>query len=432
MKSIKINNKYKKTRNKYNSKKKIGFLSGNYKKGEINIDIKNIPIKKLPFTEKIKNIQGTVSLYGKMDSKKGTIYLTGQQIASKKLKGFDVFGKLYKQDYKWFADISTKDKKIDLNAFYETKRNNGIVVSYNGVDSNNVLQILGFKNPQLSGKVSGNIKYSANDYKTSVNMNFKKGKLLDNNFNSWNISADYSNKQISISTFTLTGPQANVQVKSFIDFSSKNSDSYFNTSVKNFRVKGINVNYNLTINGKLVDDNKVFGKISADKLEIGKINLAHKAFVSLSKEKIHLSRLNNDNGLSGDVEYDISENTISALIRTTQSKLSQYYSKTRGSLTSEVNVSGNIKNPVVLVDATIKDGFYNDLLFNAETKVVYKNKKMNLNKFTILAGDKDKAKITGSGILDKNNSNLQIQFKNVSETIINKYVGFRTPLKGVF
>ena len=113
----------------------------------------------------------TVSLYGRIDSKKGTIYLTGQQIASKKLKGFDVLGKLYKQDYKWFADISTKDKKIDLNAFYETKRNNGIVVSYNGVDSNNVLQILGFKNPQLSGKVSGNIKYSAN-------MTFESAKIF--------------------------------------------------------------------------------------------------------------------------------------------------------------------------------------------------------------------------------------------------------------
>ena len=41
------------------------------------------------------------------------------------------------------------------------------------------VSVLGFKNPQLSGKVSGNIKYSANDYKTSVNMNFKKGTLFE-------------------------------------------------------------------------------------------------------------------------------------------------------------------------------------------------------------------------------------------------------------
>ena len=39
---------------------------------------------------------------------------------------------------------------------------------------------------------------------------------------------------------------------------------------------------------------------------------------------------------------------------------------------------------------------------------------MNLNKFTINAGDKEKAKITGSGILDATKSNLQIEFKDVS------------------
>ena len=416
----------------YNNKKKVGYLSGNYKNGEINVDIKNIPIKKLPFTEKIKNIKGTISLSGKIDSKQGTIYLTGQQIASKKLKGFDVLGKLYKQDYKWFAEINTKDKKLGLNAFYETKRNNGIVIYYDGVDTNNILQILGFKSPPLSGKATGNIKYSANDYTTSVNINLKKGTLFDNKFNNWDIYANYSNKQINISTFTLIGPQTKIQAKTFIDFSNKNSDSYFNTTIKDFKIKGVNINYDLTINGKLVDDNKIIGKVSADKLEIGKINFAHKAFLSLSKEKIHLSRLNNDNGLSGDIEYDLSQNMISALIKHDSSKLSQYYSKVKGRLTSETKISGDIKNPNIFVDAVIKDGLYNDLVFNAETKIIYKNKKMNLNKFLILAGDKSKAKVTGSGILDKNNTNIKIKFTNVSETIINRYVGFRTPLKGIF
>jgi len=416
----------------YNNKKKVGYLSGNYKEGEVSVDIKNIPIKKLPFTEKIKNIKGTISLSGKIDSKKGTIYLTGQQIASTKLKNFDVLGKLYKQDYKWFAEINTKDKKIGLDAFYETKKNNGIVVYYDGVDTNNILQILGFKNPLLSGKATGNIKYSANDHTTLVKTNLKKGTLFDNTFNNWDISASYSNKQINISTFTLTGPETKIQIKSFVDFLNKNSDSYFSTTVKDFKFKGININSDITVNGKLVDDNKIVGKISADKLEIGKINLAHKALLLLTKEKIYLDHFNNDNGLSGNVEYVFSTNTISALIKHSQSKLSKYYSNIKGRLSSEATVSGDIKNPIILVDAKIKDGLYNDLLFNAETKISYKNKKMNLNKFVINAGDKSPAKITGSGILDKNNSNIQIEFKNVSENIINRYMGFRTPLKGVF
>lgn len=416
----------------YNNKKKVGYLSGNYKKGEVSVDIKNILIKQLPFMEKFKNVKGSLSLYGNIDSKKGTIYLTGKQIASKNLKNFDISGKLYKQDYKWFAEISTKDKKIDMNAFYETKQNNGATIYYNGVDSNNVLQILGLKNPQLSGKVTGTINYSGKGKTTSVNMNLKKGELFGNEFNTWNIAGHYSNKQINISTFSFSGPQTKIDTKSFIDFADKKADSYFNTSIKNFKLKGVNINYDLTINGKLVEDNKIIGKISADKFEVGKVNLAHKAFMELSKEKLSLKHFNNGNGLSGNFEYIFSTGALSSVIKHTESKLSQYYSNVKGRLTSEIRTSGDISNPTILVNAKINNGLYNDLAFDFNTNVSYRNKKMNLNKFTINAGDKEKAKITGSGILDATNSNLQIEFKDVSEKIINKYFGFRTPLKGTF
>ncbi|MCR4663427.1 MAG: translocation/assembly module TamB [Endomicrobiaceae bacterium] len=416
----------------YNNKKKVGYLAGNYKTGEVSVDIKDIQIKKLPFIEKVKTIKGTVSLYGSIDSTKGTINLACKQIASTKLKNFDVLGKLYKQDYKWFAEINTKDKKIGLNSFYETKRNNGLSVYYNSVDLNNILQILGFKKPQLSGKATGSVTYSSNDNLTSVNMSMKNGSLLGNKFNAWDISGNYSNKQIKISTFTFNGPKAKIEAQSFIDFSSKDSDSYFNTSIKNFKFEGLNINYNLTVNGKLVEDNKIVGKIDASTLEIGKINLAHKAFISLSKERVHLSRLSNNNGLSGDFIYEFENKSVSGVIKHTDSKLSQFYPKIKGRLTSETKISGDIKNPVILADAKITNGLYNDLIFDLDTKITYKNKKINLNKFSILAGDKSKAKITGSGVLDADNTNMKIEFKNVSEQIINNYVGFRTPLKGIF
>ena len=416
----------------YHNKKKVGYLSGNYKKGEVSVDIKNIPIKQLPFIEKVKNVKGTVSLQGKTDNKQGIIYLTGKQIASKNLNNFDISGKLYKQDYKWFAEISTKDKKIDMNAFYETKQNNGVDIRYNGVDSNNVLKILGLKNPQLSGKVTGIINYSGKDKTTSVNVNLKKGELFGNKFNTWDIAGYYSNKQINISTFTFSGPQTKINTKSFIDFSDKNSDSFFSTSIKNFKLKGININYDLTINGKLVEDDKIIGRISVDKFEVGKINLAHKAFMELSKEKLKLKHFNNGNGLSGNFEYVFSTGALSSVIKHTESKLSQHYSNIKGRLTSEIRTSGDISNPQILVNANMNNGLYNDLAFDFNTNISYRNKKMNLNKFTINAGDKEKAKITGSGVLDATNSNLQIEFKDVSEKIINKYFGFRTPLKGTF
>ncbi len=416
----------------YNNKKKVGYVSGNYETEDISVDIKNVPIKKLPFLEKIKTIRGTVSLNGSMNSKSGTIYLTANQVASKNLKNFDVLGKLYKQDYKWFAEIKTKDKKIEIDSFYETKTNNGVSVRYKGVDSNNVLQILGMKNPPVTGKATGSIIYSANNNTTTVNMDLQKGTLLDNKYNSWNISGDYSNKQINISTFTFKGPQTNITAKSFIDFSSKDSNSYFTTSIKNFKVKGININYDLTVNGKLADDNKIIGKVFASKFEVGKISLVHRALMELTKEKIILKRFNNENGLSGQIEYEFATGNISSTLKNTQSKLTQYYSDAKGILSSETNISGNIKNPTILVNAKVEKGLYNGLNFNFDTKVSYKNKKMNLTKFLITAGTGNKARITGSGILDENNTDMKVEFKDVSEQIINKYFGFRTPLKGAF
>ena len=416
----------------YNNKKKVGYLSGNYKRGEVSVDIKNIPIKQLPFMDKFKNVKGTISLQGNIDSKQGTIYLTGKQIASKNLKNFDILGKLYKENFKWFAEIHTKDKKIDINAFYETKANNGVSAYYNGVDSNNILQILGLKDPQLFGKATGKIQYSSNERTTLVDMKLKDGSLFGNKFNTWTIAGDYSNKQVKISTFTFNGPQTSIQTKAFIDFSSRGSDSYFNTSIKNFKIRGINVNYDLTVNGKLVEDNRIVGKISADKLEVGKINLAHRAFVSLSKEKIILNHFKNGNGLSGEFMYNFSTGAVSSIIKNTEANLTQFYSKAKGILNTEARISGNIQNPSILVNINVSNGLYNDLNFDCVTNISYKNKKMNLNKLNMTAGDQPKAKITGSGVLDARNTNMQIEFKDVSEKIINKYFEFRTPLKGSF
>lgn len=414
----------------YNNKKKIGYLSGNYKKGEVSVDIKNIPIRKLPFIEKFKNVKGTVSLYGNIGVSSGTIYLSGKQIASKQLKNFDVLGKLYKKDYKWFIQTQTKDKKIVVNGFYEDKKNNNISVFYDNVDLNNVLKILGVKKPQLVGKIAGNVEYFSKDFTTCVNMKLKNGTLFDNKFDTWDISGKYSNKQINISTFSFQGPQANMQIKSFIDFVNKQSNSYFSASIKNFKIKGIELNNDFTINGTLTDNNEIAGKMSVNKFYIGKLNFAYDASMQLSKEKIKFYDFYNDNGLSGEIVYNFSDNTISSVIKNTNSKLSQFYPNIKGRLTSQTKISGTIKNPVISFYGRIKNGLYNDLLFNAESKITYKNKKMRLNKFLISDSHNKNVTVTGSGVLSKTDSNIQVKFKEISEQIINKYLGFRTPLKG--
>lgn len=417
----------------FNNKKKVGYLSGNYKKGEVAVDIKNIPIKKLPFIENFsKTAKGKLSLYGNIGTKSGTIYLVGKQIASKKLKGFDVFGKFYKQDYKWFADLNTQDNKLVMNAFYENKKNNNLRVSYNGVDISNVLKIVGIKKPKLSGKAVGKFEYYSKDFTTIVDINFKNGTLLDNKFDTFDVVGRYSNNQISISTFSFNGPKTKMQIKSFIDFTKQGSNSYFNTNISNFKFKGISLNCDLTVNGKLTEHNEIVGNLSVDKLELGRLKFVYKSLLLLSKEKIKMYELNNDNGLSGEIVYDLSTKNISSFIQNTDSRLSKYNPKMKGRLNSQTTFSGTLRNPRVVSIMKIKNGFYKSLLFNLDTKVEYKNRKLYLENFEISAGEKIKSKISGSGILDKENTNIKVKFKDVSEETINKYVGFRTPLKGVF
>ena len=417
----------------YNYKNKIGYVYGNYKKEDFTVDIKNIPIKKIPFIENFsKTVKGKLSMYGKMGAKTGTIHLVGKQIVSKKLKSFDVLGKIYKKDYKWFTKINTKDKKIIIDGFYENKENNELDIYYNAVDVYNILQILGIKKPKLSGNVTGKVKYCTKNFTTDVDMKFKNGTLLENKFNTFDIAGQYSNNQIAISTFSFSGPKTKMQVKSVINFLDKYSNSYFNANIDNFKVKGVNVNCNLTINGRYKANNEIIGKMSVDKLEIGKLKFYYKSLLLLSKDKIKIYNLQNDNGLSGEITYDFATKNISSFIENIDSKLSKYNSKIKGRLSSQTTISGTLKNPKVVSFIKIKDGLYNSLLFNLNVKTEYEKGKVYLEGFKIITQDNIKSKITGSGILDKEKTNIKIKFNNISEETINKYVGFRTPFKGFF
>lgn len=417
----------------FNHKTKIGEMSGNYRKGEISVDVKNLPITKIPFIDSLsKTVKGTVSLYGTIGAQSGTIYLKGQQIASKRLKGFDVSGKLYKQNYKWMSEIATKDKKIIVNGFYETKKNNGMEVFYNGVDTNNLLQILGFEKPQLAGKVTGSIKYFAKDFMTYIDMKLTNGSLFDNKFDDWTVSSNISKNGLNISTFTFKGESAHIDINSSVNFSEKGSISYVNCLVENFKIKNTNLNYKLNFKGTLSEDKEIIGEVNVDKLSLADFDFAHKASVILSTNKIYIKDFDNNNGLEGYCLYDYRTNDISALFKNTKSKLSQHYSKIKGRLNSELKVSGKINNPEIVFDGKIKNASYNNVLFDSNISLNYKNKKADLKNLQILSGNNAETKFNASGVLDKNNTNIKINFKGVSENIINRYVGFRTPFNGTF
>ncbi len=417
----------------FNNDIKLGEITGNYKKGTLAVDVKDLLVKNLPFVKKLsKTAKGRISLYGKIGDKKGTVYLKGKQLASKNLKGFNVSGTLHKNNSKWTADVETEDKKVILNGFYETKKENGVTVRYNGMDVHNMLNMMGVENSPLYGKIDGTISFSSTDYITYIDAKLKNGSLLNNKFKNWVISGNVSKTQLNISTFTFKGGKTSVDITSSIDFTKKEDSSSFSCSIKNFKLNNINLNYNTNFTGKYAGAGEIAGTVKTDKLTLNEFNFPHEAFLTLSLNKLNIKDFVNSNGLSGEINFDYASKNMEAVLKNNNSKVSQYYPSVKGRLTSVLNVSGNIKNPEVSFDGNLKNALYNKLLFDAKTKFNYKDNKFSLKKFQLTSGKKNEMQIDAYGAVMPKKTNIKVEFVGISEDVINKFVGFRTPFKGTF
>lgn len=417
----------------FNNDIKLGEITGNYKKGTVSVDVKNLSVKNLPFIKKFSDTaKGRVSLYGTIGADKGIVHLKGTQLASKNLKGFDISGTLKKENSLWTSEIETKDKKIIVNGFYKTKKNNGITILYNGMDAHNLLNMLGVENFPLYGKVDGNIKFSSMDYITYIDAKLKDGSLLNNKFKNWNISGNVSRTQLNISTFTFRGGNTSVDITSSIDFTKQEDSSSFNCSIKNFKINDINLNYDMSFTGKYAGAGEITGMIKSDKLTLNEFSFPYEAFVTLSLNKLNIKDFVNSNGLTGEINFDYATKNIEAVLKNNNSKISQYYPDIKGRLTSVLNISGNIRKPDISFDGKLKNAVYNKLLFDAKTNFSYKDNKFSLKKFQLASGKQNETQIDAYGVVMPKKTNVKVEFAGISEDIINKFVGFRTPFKGAF
>ncbi|MDD3053874.1 MAG: hypothetical protein PHG84_05700 [Endomicrobiaceae bacterium] len=413
----------------YTKKIRNGQLIGNYKTGEVSVDIKNIPIRKLPFLSSFKKIKGQVSLYGNIGKTSGNIFLQAKNISSKKLKQFDTFGKISKEYSKWIFDIATKDKKLVMKGFYETKKHHNIEFYYSGVDSNNLLKMLGF-NPQLSGLATGYIKYDSNEL-TQIDINLKNGYLFENKFSDWTILGTISPTTINISTFIFKGKKSYINLKTLFDFTKNNQDSYLNCDVRNFKFKNININSHILFNGKISNnEDEIIGKLYIPNLQLNNFHFDNlSSDINLSTKQLHIKNIENKNGLLGKLIYNFKTNDISSNIKTIKTQISKHYKDMDGLLNSTTTINGTLTNPKIEISANIKKGFLSSLNFTLDTKIVYKDKKTYLKKLKILV---DKAVINASGIIDTNKTKIKIDFKDINEKAINKYINYTAPLEGIF
>ncbi|MGE4385672.1 MAG: translocation/assembly module TamB domain-containing protein [Endomicrobiaceae bacterium] len=413
----------------YTKKNKTGKMSGNYKTGEISIDIRKIPITKMPFLSSFKKLKGFVSIYGNIGKTHGSLLMEAKNISSKKLKQFDTFGKISKENSRWIFDIETKDKKLIVKGFYETKKHHNIEFYYSGVDSNNLLQILGFK-PHLSGLATGYIKYDSNKF-TQIDISLKKGALFGNKFNDWTILGNISPSTINISSFTFKGKKTSIDLKALLDFTKNAPDSYLDCDISNFKFNNININSHILFNGKIAGDmNEIIGKLHIPMLQLNDSYFNDfSSDINLSTNMIHMRNIDNKNGLEGELAYNFKTKKISSDINITKADLSYHFKNLEGFLNSSITLNGILPNPEFEITANIKKGVISFLNYALNTKIIRKNGKTILKNLDISS---DKASLTARGIIDRKKTKIKINFKKITEELINKYMNSETPLSGTF
>lgn len=421
--------------NVYNKENKIAKAKGNYNTGEVSVNMRDIPLHKVIFLSSLnKDVKGTLSLYGNINSSSGTVKFFAKKLSSKQLKKFDVNGELKKENSQWFCNIATQDKKLELKSFYESKQNHNFEFLFADVDSNNIFKILGWKKPKVSGSATGYIKHDALDASTKADIKLKNGTLYDNKFKTWDICSYISEKTVDISTFSFVGENSSINLNALLDFNKNSNQSYLNFDMKNFKVKDAILNSQIDFTGNISSNtNEISGILNAKELNINGFDFKHTSEILLTPKRLKIQNIKDDNNLSGDVTYTFKNKKILAHIKAVQSKLSDYYSKVKGKLNFDFSIDGVVTNPKINANLSVSNGIYNDMTFDITSKVVTKkNVGVYLQKFRILFDKNNSSVLQAYGKLGINNNDITLKLKNFSHRNINRFVGFITPFKGTF
>ncbi|MCL2390697.1 MAG: translocation/assembly module TamB, partial [Endomicrobia bacterium] len=105
-----------------------------------------------------------------------------------------------------------------------------------------------------------------------------------------------------------------------------------------------------------------------------------------------------------------------------------FYPELSAAVNSAVKLNGSFQNPSARITANIKKAKYSGIPFSFDADFISRNGKISVKKFDLVS---DKTRISASGVYSKIGK-LNIVFEKIPEKLINKFVGFVTPVKGDF
>ncbi|AKL97825.1 translocation/assembly module TamB domain-containing protein [Endomicrobium proavitum] len=408
-----------------------GAASGNIKDETIKVDLKNISAARLPALPFIcKDPSGAVSVLGSLGKTDGNIDVDIRNFQAKNINRTDIKGKLSKNNGLYNVNIVKSDKSVLFNGTFEKTKVLSFDFNFLNLSVYNIFKALGYSQNIVSGTANGYIKYNRGA-DVEFDLSAVNGVLYANKFKFLEAKGNVNYKSVRISRFILKSDNAgaDLDISGLLGFSKDTPESKFDIKAKNIILSGANINADLTFKGKLSGKNEVKGELSGKNIKAAGMAIQKlSADVTVSSQRAVVSSLRTDNGISGNFTASFEEKDLNGMLSFKNTDIKNVYPQLYGIFNGYVKLWGTFASPSVKIESNIKKGEYLKVPFAFSADMLYENKILKVEK-ALLASKETKALLKGSY---GENENISVEFENASEEIINKFIGFVSPVKGLF
>jgi len=415
--------------------KRIGEIFGNLKTGEITAGIYDLPVSQLPIVQELSwKTGGTVTVKGSLDETSGLIDFSMKNLETEKIGKTDIFGTVARSADIYVFYFYKSDKSMVFNSVIRAGKMLSTDFKFINTDIVNVLRAFGYTENKIRGAASGRIRYEK-DGTTDFDIKAYDGSFYDNKFKKFEAKGDINLSRININYFNLKGEDEKVSAyaEGLIGFTNADPVSSLSIRMRKINAGGLSVDSDIMFSGRLNSKNEVEGTVAGNLLKVSGIafnNLGANTVISSSR--LILSNIKSDNGLEGSLSclYGKDKERLSGYLNLKNTDISGFYPELVGSVNASAKVSGTLDKPTVNIAVSVKKGKYSDIPFSFTSELSYVDDALRI-KNAELSSSKAKLSVKGK-YAQAQRGLLSVDFENINETIINKFVGFRTPVIGEF
>jgi hypothetical protein len=408
--------------------KTAGMTRGNMKTGEVTVDMKNIDVEYIPFIGRVA--KGIFNISGAMDEISGQINFALRNFAMPGIDATDIRGSITKNNDMYVFNFCKSDNAVTLNNVIKNGEITSTDFKFANVDVSKIQYICGYSKYAVSGLASGRVKYEK-DSMIEFDIKAFDGMVYDNKFKKFEAKGDINLNRISIERFVLKNYSDEIMadITGLLGFTEINPVSSLYVNLKDINVSGIKVSGDAIFQGGLSDNNEIKGVIKSTGVSISGVSLGNiLADVIISTKKLEIFNLKSDNGIEASAIADFKENKISGSVYFRNTNIEGIYTGVSGFLSSIVKFSGRLNNPDVKVWIFVERGKYLSQSFSFSSEMEYKNNSIKVSR-AVLSANKMKVSLKKNYL---NGDVLSLSIKNLTENIINTFVGCKTPIKGSF